>query len=284
MTQSETGAMAFDPEAVLAHSVVTRHVWAPEQTILYALGIGAEELAFLYEEQLQVLPMMAVVLGYPGMAFWGSKLGVGLARYLHGETEVEIHTPLPVAGEMVGEQRVVNLFDKGADKGAVAMLERPVFADGVHVATVRNTAFLRGNGGFGGSAERQPKPRPIPDRAPDAIVSLTTLPTQALLYRLSGDNNPLHADPMAARAAGFPAPILHGLCTFGFAGRAVLRALCNNDPSSLTRLGVRFSSPVFPGETIRTEIWHEQAGRAAFRSSVVERGVTVLNNGYVEFA
>jgi acyl dehydratase len=149
---------------------------------------------------------------------------------------------------------------------------------------VRNSSFLRGDGGQGGSSEPQPKPRPLPDRPADEVITLTTAANQAMIYRLSGDYNPLHIDPEVAKTGGFDRPILHGLATFGVAGRAVLAALCNNDSARLKRLDVRFASPVYPGETIRTEIWREGDGIASYRSSVVERDVVVLNNGYVEFA
>ena len=152
------------------------------------------------------------------------------------------------------------------------------------IATARNASFLRGDGGFGGNSEGQPKPNPIPDRPPDEVHVLPTAPSQALLYRLSGDLNPLHIDPAVAAVAGFPRPILHGLCTFGVAGRSLLASLCDNEPSALRKMGARFSAPCFPGETIRTEIWRDGFGSASFRASVVERDLTVLNNGFVEFA
>jgi acyl dehydratase len=148
---------------------------------------------------------------------------------------------------------------------------------------VRNSSFLRGDGGQGGSDEPQPKPRPLPDRAPDEIVTLKTADNQAMIYRLSGDYNPLHIDPEVAKVGGFDRPILHGLATFGVAGRAILSALCGNQSARLKRLDVRFASPVFPGETIRTEIWREEDGRASYRAVVVERDLVVLNNGYVEY-
>jgi acyl dehydratase len=153
---------------------------------------------------------------------------------------------------------------------------------------VRNATMLRNEGGFGGSGEGQPPPHPIPERAPDIVDRLGTAPNQALIYRLSGDLNPLHVDPAVAEAAGFPRPILHGLATYGFAGRAVLAAICDNQPERLKRLDVRFSRPMFPGETIKVEIWRDgdgdKGGRAAFRATVEERNEVVLDNGYAEFA
>nr|WP_245405665.1 MaoC family dehydratase [Sphingobium sp. Sx8-8] len=156
--------------------------------------------------------------------------------------------------------------------------------DGTHIATVRNTNYLRGDGGHGGSEGQQPAPYPVPDRAPDAVLAIPTRDDQALLYRLaSGDMNPLHADPAVATGAGFERPILHGLATYGVAGRALLALLTGNDPARIRRIDARFSAPVYPGETIETALWREGPGKAAFRCRVVERDKVVLNNGYVEY-
>jgi acyl dehydratase len=278
--------MAFDADALIARApIVSREVLEPSKVILYALGVGASELPFVYEEGLKALPTMAATLAYPGFVWRDYDLGADWRRVLHGETSIVLHAPLPLSGGLIGSTTFGPIFDKGAEKGAVAYQTREIHTTGgVHVATVRNGSFLRGNGGFGGSAEGQPKPHAIPDRAPDHVVSLPTAANQALIYRLSGDYNPLHVDPAIASEAGFPRPILHGLATYGVAGRAVLQALCANAPERLKRLDVRFASPVFPGETVRTEIWIEGEGRAAYRATVEERGQVVLNNGYVEFA
>jgi acyl dehydratase len=278
--------MAIDPEALLAREpIVTRQTLSPRDVMLYALGVGAQELAFVYEDGLKVLPTMATVLAYPGFVWKDFDLGADWRKVLHGETSVEIHAPLPVEGELVGRTTFGPIFDKGAGKGTVCYVTREIRdAAGTLVATVRNSSFLRGDGGRGGSSEPQRKPHPLPDRAPDESVTLETTANQAMIYRLSGDYNPLHIDPEVAKAGGFDRPILHGLATYGVAGRAVLAALCGNDPARLKRLDARFASPVFPGETIRTDIWREGDGRASYRSSVVERDLVVLNNGYVEFA
>jgi acyl dehydratase len=278
--------MAIDPEALLAREpIVTRQTLTARDVMLYALGVGAQELSFVYEDGLKVLPTMATVLAYPGFVWKDFDLGADWRKVLHGETSVEIHAPLPVEGELVGSTTFGPIFDKGADKGTVCYVTREIRdAAGTLVATVRNSSFLRGDGGRGGSSEPQRKPHPLPDRAPDESVTLETTANQAMIYRLSGDYNPLHIDPEVAKAGGFDRPILHGLATYGVAGRAVLAALCGNDPARLKRLDARFASPVFPGETIRTDIWREGDGRASYRSSVVERDLVVLNNGYVEFA
>ena len=279
--------MALDPDHLLKlPPQETRHSYTARDTILYALGVGADDLRFVYEKDLQALPTMAVVLAYPGFFWQDPAYGIDWKKILHGETSVELFATLPTAGDLHGRTTIDAIYDKGADKGAIVLSSRRIEdSSGTHLATVRNTLFLRGDGGFGGQSEGAPRPHPLPtDRVPDHVVTLATTQNQALIYRLSGDYNPLHADPAVAQAAGFPRPILHGLCTYGVAGRAILSALCGNDPALLKRMDVRFSSPVFPGETIKVEIWREDDGRAAFRATAEERGVVVLNNGYAELA
>lgn len=277
--------MALDPERLLARPPIeSRQRLDPERVILYALGVGATELPFVYEEKLQVLPTMAATLAYPGFVWRDYDLGVDWRRVLHGETSVTLHAPLPTTGEVVGRTTFGPIFDKGAGKGAVVYQTREIHTgEGTHLATVRNASFLRGEGGFHGTSEGQPKPYPIPERRPDLVVQLPTARNQALIYRLSGDLNPLHIDAAVARGAGFAQPILHGLASFGVAGRAVLDALCDNQAARLKRLDARFVSPVFPGETIRIALWRDGEGRAAFQASVEERGEIILNNGYAEF-
>ena len=279
--------MALDPDRLLKlPPQETRHSFTTRDTILYALGVGADDLRFVYEKDLQALPTMAVVLAYPGFFWQDPAYGIDWKKILHGETSVELFATLPTAGDLHGRTTIDAIYDKGADKGAIVLSSRRIEdSAGTHLATVRNTLFLRGDGGFGGQSEGAPRPHPLPtDRVPDHVVTLATIQNQALIYRLSGDYNPLHADPAVAQAAGFPRPILHGLCTYGVAGRAILAALCGNDPARLKRMDVRFSSPVFPGETIKVEIWREDGDRAAFRATAEERGIVVLNNGYAELA
>ncbi|MET0374864.1 MAG: MaoC/PaaZ C-terminal domain-containing protein [Rhizorhabdus sp.] len=277
--------MALDPDLFLSHPPIeTRQRITPKKVILYALGVGATELPFVYEDGLKALPGMAVIMAYPGFIWRDPKFGVDWKKILHGETSIVCHAPLPTSGELIGSSVFGPIIDKGAAKGAVVYQTREIHHEsGTHVATVRNATFLRGDGGFGGSPDGQPAPHAIPDRAADLVHSLPTAENQALIYRLSGDMNPLHVDPAVAQAAGFPRPILHGLCTFGIAGRALLAALGDNRPERIRRIDARFSAPVFPGETIVTEIWREGDGSAAFRCKVAERDLVVLNNGYVEF-
>jgi acyl dehydratase len=266
------------------------HEYTQKDTMLYALGVGLgmepfneNYLRFVYEDGLKALPSMAVVLAYPG--FWVKEpdTGVDWVRVLHASQELILHRPLPVAGRVEATTRVTNITDKGADKGALIDSERVVRdADsGEDLATVISTSMARGDGGFSGQIDPSPKPEPIPARAPDLTCDLPTLEQAALIYRLSGDYNPLHASPPVAREAGFERPILHGLCTFGVACHALLKTLCDYDPARFHRMRVRFSAPVYPGETIRTEIWRE-AGTVAFRCRVVERDLVVINNGYAE--
>lgn len=261
-------------------------------TMLYALGVGLgqdpmdeRQLTFVYEENLRALPTMAVVLGYPGFWLIDPKTGVDWKQVLHGEQGLIVHSPLPATGTVIGRSRIDEVIDKGQGKGALIYSSRDILdkKTGKLYCTVTGTTFCRADGGFGGPSGPVKPVHPIPERAPDAASTLTTRPEQALLYRLSGDRNPLHADPKVAAVAKFPKPILHGLGTFGLAGHAILRELCDYDPARLKQMHVRFSSPVYPGESVKTEIWREGHGRAAFRCWVVERNVMVINNGMIEY-
>jgi acyl dehydratase len=259
-----------------------------QDSALYALSLGCgqdpmdeADLRFVTEgAAMRALPTMAVVLGYPGFWLRDPATGVDAVRLVHGEQSVEIHAPLPTEGEVIGRSRVTGLVDRGEGKGALLYSERVILdaATGQKLATLEQTTFLRGDGGFGGPSGPVKKPAPEPEGAPDMVLDLPTRPEMALLYRLNGDHNPLHSSPAIAAKAGFPRPILHGLATFGLVGRALLRAVCEGDPSRFGRMDCRFSAPVFPGETIRTEIWRNAEG-AAFRARAVERDVVVVGNG-----
>jgi acyl dehydratase len=288
----------IDPDTLMRWPLprVTQ-TYTERDSIVYALGLGAAcgdpaadgNLRHVYEGAaggLMALPTMAVVLATGPFWMQDPATGIDWRRILHGEQTLRLHRPLPAAATVVGEQRIDALIDKGAGKGALMLLSRRLYdaVSGELLATVGSTAFLRGDGGFGGSAEGAPVPHPLPtDRAPDAMMDLATRPEQAALYRLSGDLNPLHIDPEVAAAAGFARPILHGLCSYGIAARAVLALLCGNDAARLTRFDLRFASPAYPGETIRTEVWRQGPGRAAFRARVVERDQLILNHGLAEF-
>jgi acyl dehydratase len=270
-----------------------RQSYGWRDSVIYALGLGigldplvGRQLRFVTETDLQAVPAMASVLGYPG--FWLRDMDTGLdwARIVHGEQYVRLHRPLSPGGEIVAMTRVTDVVDKGADKGALIYAERTIrdAADDTPIATIMQVYFCRGDGGFeGGSAQPPVKPHAMPERAPDLHTDRATSPQAALIYRLSGDINPLHADPAIARKAGFERPILHGLATYGVACYGLVEALCDGEAHRVRALDCRFSAPVFPGDTIRIDIWKEGPGKATFRAGVNGRGTTVLNNGYFEY-
>lgn len=260
--------------------------YTDRETMLYALGIGfgrdplnADELPFVYENGLKTVPAMATVIGW-GASSILAKSGINYLMVVHGEQRLTMHKPLPVAADVTMDERVLGVFDKGADKGAVLVTERVMkeAKSGGKLCTLVNTIFARGDGGFGGPKDGAPTPHTLPERAPDLVHDCDTRVDQALLYALSGDRNPLHRDPNVAKMAGFPRPILHGLCTYGTACRAVISTVCKYDATKITGFDVRFSAPVFPGETIVTEMWVD-GPVVSFRSKVKERDVVVLNNG-----
>lgn len=261
-------------------------------TILYALGLGygadpldEAELPFVYEGDLRCLPSYANVLCHPGFWAQNPEFGIDWVKILHAEQDFRMHMPMPPVGRIRGEYTVAGIEDKGEGRGALLHQEKTLFdtATGDRLATVRSTLFLRGNGGEGGFGRAMTPAEATPDRAPDKIVEIATLPRQALIYRLSGDWNPLHADPAIARRAGFDMPILHGLCTNGIACRAILAEYCENDVSRFKQMFVRFSKPVMPGETIVIE-FHESPGSVRFRAIAKERNVVVLDRCSAEFA
>lgn len=280
--------MAIEYEKLLNFDIPeVRQILTRQNTAFYALSVGLgqdpldmRQLDFVdHHRDLQAMPSMAVVLCHPGFWLRDPRTGVDAVRLVHGEQGVELHRPLPVEGELVARTRVTGIVDKGAGKGALLYSEKQLRdSAGVLYATTRSTTFLRGDGGFGGPSGPVRAPHPEPQGEPDLTVELATRPEQALYYRLNGDDNPLHADPVVAARAGFPRPILHGLCTMGVVTHAVLRVLADYRAAALRSLDLRFSAPVFPGETIRTEIWRS----GAFRARVVERDAIIINNGRAE--
>lgn len=270
----------------LEHTIIAR------DCMLYALGVGVgtradanEDLQFTYEEGLKVFPAMVNVIAHPGAWVKEPELGIDWVRILHGEQSFVVHAPLLPGRTYVGAYQVTDVVDKGPGKGAMLYLRKTLTdkENGTLVSTVTSTYVLRGDGGCGGTSEKAPAPRALPEREADRSLSLTTLPQAGLIYRLSGDYNPIHASPEIARKAGFDKPILHGLCTMGVATRALLEGACKDDPQKLRSLSLRFSSPVYPGETLRTELWKESGG-VSFRTTAVERQVVVLNNGWAQLA
>jgi acyl dehydratase len=283
-------SMPLNAEKLLALEIPeVEHTYGPKDCILYALGLGLgqdplnkDELAFVYEKNLKVLPTFAVMQGYA--AFWlrRPELGVTWSKVVHGEHGFTLHAPVASQGTVIGKTRILDVVDKGEGRGALIYSERKIIdkASGNLLATLKQTTFCRADGGFGGP-KRETAPHALPERAPDLVCDLPTRPEMALIYRLSGDLNPLHADPDFAREAGFPRPVLHGLGTFGVAGHALLKTICGYDPGKLTAMAGRFSAPVFPGETIRTEFWRD-GNVVSFRARVKERDVIAINNGRAE--
>ncbi|MBN9571401.1 MAG: MaoC family dehydratase N-terminal domain-containing protein [Alphaproteobacteria bacterium] len=279
--------MAINYEELMqAKSTGVEASWGDRETMLYALGIGfmrdpmdTRELQFAYENDLKAVPTMATVIGW-GASSTMARSGINYLMVVHGEQRLTLHKPLPSAATVLIDERVIGAFDKGKDKGAVIVIEK-VLRDkksNDKLCTLVGTTFARGDGGFGGPKDGAPAPHTLPTRAPDLSHECDTRPDQAFIYALSGDRNPLHRDPNVAKMAGFPRPILHGLCTYGTACRAVISSVCKYDAQKITGFDVRFSSPVFPGETIVTEMWVD-GSVVSFRSRVKERDVVVLNNG-----
>lgn len=266
----------------------TQHEYSERDTILYALGIGLgsdpvdpAQLQFVYEKDLLAFPTMSSILCYPGFWMQDPDTGINWVKIVHGEQRSTWHRPLAEKGILTGKTHISHVIDKGADKGALVIAERNMYDQaGGLVATIQQTTFCRGDGGFG-LGDTPPMALPaVPQREADLQCKLAVAPNAAILYRLNADPNPLHIDPQTAAAAGFERPILHGLCTYGHAARAVVQACCDNDLSRLYRFDARFSAPVYPGETLVCDIWREGSYDIHFQASVKERGVRVLSNGY----
>lgn len=269
------------------------HSYSWRDTIIYALGLGIgsdpvdpKELRFVYEKELQAMPTMAVVMGHPGFWYTSPEIGIDLRYVLHGEQSLTIYAPLPAEGVMIARNSIDEVIDKGEARGALLRVRRDLIdqTTGKLQSTQVMSMVCRANGGFGGPATGKPQMEAaIPDRAPDRSTSRSTLPQTALIYRLSADLNPLHADPEVAEAAGFDRPILHGLGTLGIAAYTLIAACRDGDGSTLRDLGCRFSAPVYPGETLRTDMW-EEGDAILFRCMVVERNKMVLDRGRAVFA
>lgn len=286
-------ALTFDPHRLKSLALPPSiHTYGPQEVMLYALGLGLghdpldpAQLRFVYERGLQVLPTFASVLGRVARWTHHPDAGVDYRGAVHGFHQVTLHRRLPVSGTVRAQWRVLDVVDKGPRTGAFVLSETTIHdtESETLVATIVDVVVCRFDGGKGGTGTALPPLHRLPSRAPEFVVDQPLLPQAALIYRLSGDENPLHCDPAYAAAAGFERPILHGLATCGMAGLAVLQALCGGDPARIRVIGCRFAAPVFPGETLRTEVWDEGA-TASFRTTVLERGVVVLTGGRVEFA
>lgn len=280
--------MPIDPNAVGTTTEPVRRSWTSKDALPYAVGVGAgyqplEELAFTTENsrgvEQQVLPTFAVVVGFGGGL---DRIGsYDRTKLVHGEQSVELHRPIPVDGEIDVTGEVTAIHDKGSGALVEITSRSTSVADGQPLFTTVGSFFIRDAGGFGG--DRRPERRvQAPDRAPDVVRRLQTRPEQALIYRLSGDRNPLHADPSFASRAGFDRPILHGLCTYGFTGRALLQELRGGDPARVRRMCGRFVAPVLPGDELTVEIWRSEAGEAVYRTAVGD-GRVVIDGGSFAF-
>lgn len=283
--------MPLNPQAVGATGDVRTISWNSKDALLYAVGIGAgsEDLAFSTENtsgvDQVVFPTFAVVAGSgtasPGKSAMGEIGTFNWAMLVHGSQAITLHRPIPVDAQATTQDKVVAMYDKG--KAAVVVTENEVkTADGQPLWTTRSSVFIRGEGGWGGDRGPSGPQNEPPASAPDHEVTLQTSPDQAFVYRLSGDRNPLHTDPSFAALGGFDRPILHGLCTYGFTGRALLKSLCDNDVNRFHHVEGRFSSPVMPGDALTIRVWRTNPGEAVFTTSVGDR--VVIDQGLVKYS
>jgi len=271
--------MPFDLKAVGKKLGSVTHTYEERDVMLYALGVGCgtDDLRFTYERDLKVLPTFAVIPSFPAMLNLGGAMDVNPAMVLHGEQAIELLGEIPTSGTLTTTPTIKAIYDKV--KGAVVVVgTESVDPKGRVLFRSTSSIFARGEGGFGGDRGPSGARNVPPDRKPDESIAMKTLPQQALIYRLSGDMNPLHADPDFAKLGGFDRPILHGLCTYGYAGRAVLKAYCNDDPARMKSFEVRFSGVVYPGETITTDMWQIAPGKIVLTART-ERGEAVLSGG-----
>lgn len=283
--------MPLNPSAVGAVGDIRTMSWNSKDALLYAVGIGAgqDDLAFSTENtkdlQQRVYPTFAVVAGSgttsPGKSAMAEIGSFNWAMLVHGSQAITLHRPIPVEAEATVQDKVVAMYDKG--KAAVVVTEAETKSkDGEPLWTTRSSVFIRGEGGWGGDRGPSGPQNEPPAKAPDHMVTLQTSPDQAFVYRLSGDRNPLHTDPSFAALGGFERPILHGLCTYGFTGRALLKALCNDDVSRFRHIEGRFSSPVLPGDALTVKMWTVASGETVFTTSVGDR--VVIDQGLVRHA
>jgi len=280
--------MPLDYERIMAYRPADIPVeYGPRDCIIYALGIGIGmdpmdwgQLRFVYEKELTAFPSMAVVLGRHGPLL-KPEFGVDQKMMVAAALKVVLHEPLPVAAKLLARGRVREVIDKGSNSAAIIEMTRDLLGvDGRVVATVDNSTLVRKHGGFGGKVREIAAPHAVPTRAADAVIDLPIPPNLALVYRLTGDENPLHADPDRAQAVGFPRPILHGAATFGIASHAVVRHI-GYRAEDVAGLEARFVRPVYPGDTLRTELWRE-GDRISFQTSALGRDGLVLTNGLAE--
>ena len=261
--------------------------YSDKDSILYSLGVGLgndpmnmAELKYVYENSQVALPSMATNFQYHSPLLL--KANINFILVVHGEQKLSFTNPLPVSGDFISNAKVIGCYDKGAGKGAIIDVETTINLkkDNTEICKLVSTTFARGDGGFGGP--ESPKNEIFkPEGDPDFVHEIKTKPDQALIFRLSGDYNPLHSDPNFAKTAGFEKPILHGMCTYGIACRSVVESVCEGDTKKLKKFDCRFSSPVYPGETIVTEMWKNDS-KVYYQSKVKERDKIVIKNGVSE--
>ena len=291
--------MPINTDAVGSKGTPRSWAWTSKDALLYALGVGAgaadpvgSELEFTTENTMgvdqKVLPTFGVLAGFNATGGKSAMSNAGTydpRMLVHGEQGIRLHRPIPVEGEITLVDEITGIYDKG--KGAViaTKAEATLEADGQPLFELTSSVFIVGEGGFGGDRGPADASNKAPEREPDISVTYQTREDQALLYRLSGDRNPLHSDKKFSDVGGFPKPILHGLCTYGFTGRALLASLCENDPARFKAMQGRFSSPVLPGEALTIRIWTgEGADGTAIFQTVGGDGRVVLNHGGFEFS
>jgi acyl dehydratase len=287
--RGEDTAMPIKYDELMAlKNLGQKFAYSDREVMLYACGIGMgadpmdeRELAFVNEASAIARPLK-VVPTFASVAAWGAgpgEMNLNRVMVVDGERDITFHRPLAVAANLLVDSRVLAVFDKGKDKGAVIRHQSVLKNDnGEELATLVASRFARGDGGFGGPSEGQPEPHKVPTRAPDRSVDISTRPDQALIYRLCGDRNPLHSDPEFARRAGFPKPILHGMCTFGITCRGILQTYADYDPAAFRQHAARFSSPVYPGETVTLDMWKD-GNVISFEAKVKAREAVVIRNG-----
>jgi acyl dehydratase len=275
-------------ELIALKNLDQRFAYTDRDVMLYAYGIGLgadpmdeKELAYVNEASANPRPLQ-VVPTFASVAAWNATPGdmkLNRVMVVDGERDITFHRPMPTAEKLLVDSRVLAAFDKGKDKGAVIRYEHVLKTEqGEKLATLKASRFARGDGGFDGPSDGQPEPHKVPTRSPDRSVDISTRPDQALIYRLCGDRNPLHSDPEFARRAGFKQPILHGMCTFGITCRAVLQTYADYDASAFKQHAARFSSPVYPGETVALDLWKD-GGVISFEARVKTRDAVVIRNG-----
>jgi acyl dehydratase len=279
--------MPLNPDAVGATSDPVEVSWTSKDSLLYAVGIGggSDELPFTTENTIDTpqlaFPTQAVVIGMGVGESPFAKLGdFNRAMLVHGQQAVTLHRVLPPEGSATLTSRITAIYDKG--KAAVVVAEGTAISDGEALYTTTSSAFIRGEGGWGGDRGPSGPQNVPPERAPDHEVTYQTSPDQALVYRLSGDRNPLHSDPKFAAMGGFERPILHGLCSYGFTGRALLHTMCGSDPTRFQHVEARFASPVLPGEALTVSMWETAPGEALFVTAVGDR--VVIDQGLLRYS